>query len=214
MSAPVAGENPDYSGTDIPPLLNSTDYATFSGLSQDWFISAAGVTVRNFLGWHVAPNVTETLYCDMTGDGTIFLPSRYVTAVASVTPPWPGAPAVASGAYYFDQRGWITLLPMSYGYAPSPATGMLWPIDTVRLFDAYPKNNRRMIVEFSHGYENLPFPVAEVAYELVMRAMEKPAGVATDVTAGPYQYKFQEFGMVLSDDQKNRLASYKIPSVR
>ena len=102
---------------------------------------------------------------------------------------------------------------ISYGFAPNPASANLWPIDTVRLFDAYPKQAKRMIVEFTHGFANLPYDVAQVAYELVTYVLEKPAGVAKEIQAGPYRYQFNTFGMVLNDDQKNRLDHYKLAAV-
>ena len=196
-----------------PPLLNDDDFADFSSLDQEWFLAAAGETIRNYLGWHLAPSLTETKFCSMTGDGTILVPTMYLTGVTSVTPPWPGATAISSDAYTWNQSGLIYFKPYSYGFAPTPASADLWPIDTVRLFDAYRKHNRHMSVEFTHGYAKLPYSVAEVAYEVVMRAMEKPAGVATEVNAGPYKYVFQEFGIVLSEDQKNRLDHYALPGI-
>jgi hypothetical protein len=47
-----------------------------------------------------------------------------------------------------------------------------------------------------------------------MRTLEKPAGVASQVQAGPYKFVFNEFGLVLSEDQKKRLAKYRLPAVR
>lgn len=213
MSQPFAGDNM-VGGITPPPLLSDDDYSDFAGLDTDWYLSAAGSTVRSFLGWHCAPSVTETRYVDMTGDGTILLPTRHLTGVTSVTPPWSGATAIASTCYHWDDRGWITFKNRGFGFAPNPSSADLWPIDTVRLFDAYPKRERRMVVEFTHGWPNLPYPVAEVSYELVMRMMEKPAGVAEAVQAGPYKFNFQEFGCVLSDDQKNRLAPFKLAGAR
>lgn len=213
LATPPAGDNA-VDGVEVPPLLNATDYTKFSGLDVDWFINAAGATIRNFLNWHVSPSITQTCYRDVSGDGTIMLPSRYVTDVASVTPPWDGAAAIDPDAYTWDQRGWISFKTgITYGFAPSPASASLWPIDTARLFDAYRRQSRRMIIEFTHGYDVLPYPIAEVGYELVMRVLEKPAGVASEVQAGPYRYRFGEFGIVLSADQKNRIASYRMPGL-
>lgn len=213
MSAPSAGDN-NAGGVTAPPLLNADDYSTFSSLDASWFLSAAGDTIRDYLGWHCAPVITQTLWVDLCADGTILLPTRHLTGVTSVTPTTPNASPLSQHSYTWDERGWINLKSGRYGFAPAPNSADLWPIDTARLFDAYPKRDRRMIVEFTHGWANLPYPVAEVAYELVMRVREKPAGVAKDVQAGPYRYQFGEFGMVLSEDQKNRLAHYALPGLR
>jgi hypothetical protein len=209
MTAPWAGDNAA-GGVVAPPLLNDDDYNDFASLDLDWFLSAVGKTIRDFLGWHLAPSITETLWVDQCGDGTILLPTRHLTGVTSVTPTFPGATAISSTAYQWDRRGWIDFHP--YGFAPNPSSA--WPIDTVHLFDAYPKRDRRVIVEFTHGYPNLPYSVAEVGNELVMRAMEKPSGVANQVQAGPFRFAFNEFGIVMSEDQKSRLSQYKLPGVR
>jgi hypothetical protein len=197
----------------MPPLLNKDDYGSFANLDLDYWLAAVGDRVRRYLGWHLFPSLTTTSLEFMTGDGTILLPTRHLTNVVQVSPPWDPSQQIDCSAYVWDRRGWIRFLPMAYGYAPTPASADLWPIDTARLFDAYPKHNRRMSVTFTHGYPEMPPSVAEVCYEVAMRAMEKPAGVATQVQAGPYNFKFQEFGIVLSDDQKNRLSHYKLPGI-
>lgn len=195
----------------VPPLLNKDDYGTFADLDLDYFLAAAGDRVRRYLGWHVYPSLTTTGVYDMSGDGTIMLPTRNLTDVTAVSPAWNSEQTISG--YHWDQRGWISLSARGYGFAPTPASVSLWPIDTVRMFDAYPKHQKRVQVTFTHGFEAMPPAVAEVGYELAMRAMEKPAGVASQVQAGPYNFKFSEFGLVLSDDQKNRLAFYKIPGI-
>lgn len=213
MTAPDAGINPvgaSSGPTQIPPLLSVDDYATFSSLDVEWFTAAAGEVIRNYCQWHIAPSIEETVWCDVLGDGRIYLPTMYLTGVTSVKPTWPNAPTLHG--FQWDQRGWVSFRNYGYGFGPNPANTDLAPIDTVRLFDAYPKHNKRMIVEFTHGYASLPYPVAAVASELAMRAIEKPAGAANKVSAGPYQFSFLELGLVLSEDQKNRLQPYAIPA--
>ncbi|ROZ89008.1 hypothetical protein [Gordonia sp. OPL2] len=41
--------------------------------------------IRNWCGWHVAPEVTETLTLDQIGHRVLTLPSLHVTEVAAVT---------------------------------------------------------------------------------------------------------------------------------
>jgi hypothetical protein len=205
-TAAYTGEN-----DPIPGLLSRDDYATFQSLDLDYFLIAAAERIREFCGWHIFPSLTHTKYVNIDGDGTIMLPTTHVTNVITVSEPWPGGVTLDPSTYWFDERGWINFTPFQYGFAPTPATSSLFPIDTVRLFDAYPKHNRRVLVTFTHGYSVLPQTVQTVAFELVMRALEKPAGVASEVQAGPYRYKFGEFGFVLSSDQKNRLMHYRRP---
>jgi hypothetical protein len=208
MSSPQPGEN-----DAVPALLNLSDYSTFASVDADTFIAAAGDRIREYCGWHIYPSLTSTAICQLSGDGTILLPTLYLTSVVSLAPPWPDAPTIDASAYHFSTDGLISFNPMQYGYGPTPASANLWPIDTMRLFDAYPKHLRNMTVTFTHGYTQIPPTVAAVGYELAMRAMEKPAGVASSVTAGPYSYRFGEFGFVLSDDQKKRLSYYRLPGI-
>lgn len=199
--------------TEAPALLTEESYAKFATLDINEYLAAAGDRIREYCGWHIFPVLTTTGKYDLSGDGTIMLPTTHLTGVQSVSPPHPGATPLAEGAYFWDERGWISFTSYSYGFAPSPASVNLWPIDTVRLFDPYPKHPHRMSVTFSHGYTKVPHVVAEVGHELLMRTLEKPAGVASQVQAGPYKFVFQEFGMILSEDQKKRLAKYRLPAV-
>lgn len=94
------------------------------------------------------------------------------------------------------------------------------------MFDVYPEGfiqyrsmlgrrgrNLNVTVDFTHGYAELPNPVAEVGFELTATVLEKASGVVTDMTRGPTKLSFKEFGVVLSDDQKNRLGPYTISRV-
>jgi hypothetical protein len=204
---------PPSEGQPVPSLLTDQDYTKFATLDIQSFLTAAGERIREYCGWHIYPELTTQGKYDLSGDGTIMLPTTHLTGVSCVSPPYPDANPIAEGSYFWDERGWISFTPYQYGFAPTPASVNLWPIDTVRLFDAYPKHNLRLNVTFTHGYPTVPSVVAEVGYELLMRTLEKPAGVASQVQAGPYKFVFQEFGLILSDDQKNRLAKYRLPAV-
>lgn len=45
----------------------------------------AEATVRAYCGWHVAPEVTETIVLDGPGSGVLLLPTLRVVSIASVT---------------------------------------------------------------------------------------------------------------------------------
>lgn len=197
----------------VPSLLSEEAYAKFATLDVPTFLAHAGERIRDYCGWHIFPELTTAGLFDLAGDGTIMLPTTHLTGVQCVKPEWPNAPESDRHTYTWDERGWVTFNQYKYGFAPTPSSVSLWPLDTIRLFDAYPKHDLRMHVQFTHGYEEIPSVVAEVGYELLMRVLEKPAGVASEVQAGPYRFKFQEFGLVLSPDQKNRLAKYRLPAV-
>lgn len=192
----------------MPPLLSTDDYVTFAGLDINWFITGAGAVIRRFCSWHVYPSLTETKSCVMGGDGTIIIPSGFVTSIESITLPWNNQ-TLDSSTYWLDQAAsvvhWTCISPNGQGY--------WWGSNPQGSLNAYPKYNRHAIVEFTHGYDVLPPEVAEVGMELAMRALEKPAGVASEIRAGPYSYVFNEFGLLLTESQKSKLSAFRLPAI-
>ncbi|MGZ6800656.1 MAG: hypothetical protein ACXVGR_12610 [Mycobacteriaceae bacterium] len=187
---------------DVPQLLNSADLALFQGSDSNWFLNAAGETIRSFCQWHIAPSITVTDAVPISPDGTIMLPSLYVTAVQSVTiegleldPP----------TYHPHQAGYIRRYKSSYFQWP------LWPLESDQPFREYPSAlARHAEVTYTHGYAQLPTTVAAVGLELATRAMEMPSGVATELAAGPNTIKLGALGIVLSDDQRRRLGPFAL----
>jgi hypothetical protein len=49
--------------------------------------------------------------------------------------------------------------------------------------------------------------------QLCMRTLEKPSGIATATRFGPYSFEFMELGMYLTETQKNRIGSHKLPAI-
>lgn len=175
----------------IEPLLNPTDFARFQTKDQDWFLGAVGETIRDFLGWHLFPVISVTNWQARIGNkGIIMLPTLNLVSVQRIV--YDDAPNVLHDSMFeVHTEGWIQYLPM----LGRRGRGM------------------RVTVDFTHGYEEIPKAVAEVGYELTARTMEKPAGVVTDMQRGPTKLTFQEFGVVLSEDQKDRLGPYTLPRV-
>lgn len=192
----------------MPALLNPDDYVTFALGDQDWVLIAAGATIRKFCGWHVYPSLTTTQTCTLAGDGTIILKSGHVTEIVSIMLPWSDQ-TLSPISYWLDQQA------STVHWKGCPPNGSGWWVagGSIGSTNAYPKYQRKAIVEMTHGFEVLPPDVAEVGNELVMRVAEKPAGVAKSVTAGPYSYTFNEFGMYLSESQKTKLSAYRLPAV-
>jgi len=184
------------------PLLNATDLASFQASDPAWFLEAAGDAIRNFCQWHIYPSVDVTVECPIQPDGTIMLPSLYVTDVASVTL---GDLELDSNTYHWHQSGYIRRHRQSY--FPWP----LWPLEDEHPFREFPSPfGRYAEVTFTHGYDVLPPVVASVGMELANRAMELPSGVAKQISSGPYSIGFGELGVVLSDDQRRRLGPFTL----
>lgn len=66
-------------------LVGSSDLVGFPGAPfSDGVAAAAGGQVRALCGWHVAPQVTETLVVETGGSVVVLLPSLRVASVAEV----------------------------------------------------------------------------------------------------------------------------------
>lgn len=187
----------------IPALLNSTDLASFEASDSDFFLAAAGETVRwDICQWHIYPSITETRTVTVQPDGTIMLPSLYVTDVQSVTL---DGLALDPSTYQVYQCGYIRRYTQQYFQWP------LWPLDSEQRFREYPSElARHAVVTFTHGYPTIPVAVNAVALELASRAMEMPSGVATELGAGPNTIKLGPLGIVPTDEQRRRLGPYTL----
>ncbi len=53
-------------------------------IDQTWWMRAAQAAVRHYCGWHISPQVTETLTVDAYGGRSLALPSKHVTAISSI----------------------------------------------------------------------------------------------------------------------------------
>lgn len=170
-------------------LLSSTDFQRFKSKDESWFLGTIGETIRDFCGWHIYPIKSDTNVAARIGNmGIIMLPTLNLVSVEALR--LNGA-TLSSTVWTPSPAGYITYT----GFAGRRARGA------------------EVSVDFTHGFEALPKTVAEVGYELTARTIEKPAGVVKHMTRGPTDIDFLEFGAVLSDDQKARLAPYTVTRV-
>lgn len=65
------------------PIVNTTELGAYLAGSPQSAIDAATGAVRAYCGWHVTPEVTESVTLDVAS-GLVLLPSLHVTAVSSV----------------------------------------------------------------------------------------------------------------------------------
>lgn len=189
--------------TDIPPLLDSDDLESFQSSDPEWFLEAAGETVRwGICQWHIAPSITVTESIPINPDGTIMLPSLMVTDVASISV---NGLEIDPTAYQWHRAGYINQLRQQFFEWP------LWPLESEKPFREYPSPLAQYAdVTYTHGYTELPWPVKVVAFELASRAMEMPAGIAKNLQAGPYMIGLGALGVVPTDDQRRRLGPYTL----
>lgn len=150
----------------------------------------AEALVRNFCGWHIAPERTETVTLRGNRGTALMLPSLLVTAISSV----------ADGE---------TDLTVEDDYTWSPAgvltRGGYWSTDVVT-------------VEMTHGYEDPPAEVTAVVQAVAQRAVNNPSSLVR-TQDGPFADTFSQTGfnqslpIALLDAEKDVLRRYRIPAV-
>jgi hypothetical protein len=193
---------------DIPQLLSPDDLALFQAADPDWFLNAAGEIVRGYCQWHIAPPITVTDTVPIQPDGTILLPTLYLTDVTSIVI---DGITLDPATYTPYLDGSITRQNVQQPYFEYP----LWPLESDRPFREYPSAIAfHADVTYTHGYPTLPVQVETVAFELVTRAMELPAGLATQISAGPQSISFGAIGLVLNAEERRRLGPYSLTGKR
>lgn len=116
----------DFSG--YPRLSDSADLPSDV---DDVEAQAAGESIREYCGWHIAPSVTETLELDSYGGSVLQLPSLRVVTVSAVTD--------ADDA------------PIE-GYSVSKSTGLLRRDGCLR----WPRGYGAVKVTLTHGFDGVP----------------------------------------------------------
>jgi hypothetical protein len=182
------------------PLLSPTDFALFKARNENWFLGAAGETVRDYCGWHIYPVEEATDVSARIGnEGIIMLPSLNIVSVEAVRL---NGIALPVEDYEVHSAGWLQLVGGVHA-----GSGLFGPQQRVQ------GHNRYVSVDFTHGFTTMPKAVAEVGFELTGRTLEKPSGVVKSLEAGPHKFVFNEFGAVLSKDQESRLDPYRVVEV-
>ncbi len=123
--------------------------------------AATVAEVRAFCGWHIAPEVTETLTLDGRGGYLFFLPTLRLVDVVSIT----------NDGTLLEDPEWS-----STGMVRNP---YLW----TRKF-------RAVVAEITHGYEEWPAELLAVMTEMASTGTSEYAGVKA-VTSGPHQVTFE-----------------------
>lgn len=136
---------------DLDPLVYKEDLADFPGAPfKDSTVKAAAGQVRRICGWHIAPSLTQALTLDHDGSGVLYLPSLYVTDVASVRD--------------------LT------GSTPREISNWRWS-GAGMIEGSFPRGFRAVEVTLTHGYEECPDDLLPVlASRTQRRAMQESLG--------------------------------------
>lgn len=205
-------------GPALPHLLDvkDPDWERYRNDDPEYFLRAAGRTIRKFVGWHISPNICENLEKLRVGSrGIVMLPSRFVTAVDHL--------AIRNNAPDGHHR---ELHPGQYTWYESGSIqlkGFAWWQDWFMPAYYYGNDPYYLPVtepgmascRFWHGYEILPEDIKAVAFELAEQAMTVRTGNAK-LLEGPGGYRLQtsqNFGVSLNPEQKDRLGNYRIGMV-
>lgn len=169
-------------------LLTQQDFTKFQSKDPDWFLDAVAETITDHCQWNIAPPLAITDYvARVGGKGIVLLPSLHLVSVEALRL---NGNVVDPTMYNVHVEGWVEF------------KGFLKP-----------PRNCTVSVDFTSGYDETPKTVAEVGFELAATVLEKASGVVTDLTRGPTQMTFKEFGIVLSPGQEERLQPFRLRRV-
>lgn len=191
----------------LQPLtsVDDPDWAAFQTRDPAWNLTVAGREIRRYCGWHIYPNLQQAATnLPIGAHGIIQLPSLHVTDVAAVLIQHTSHTTVLDPARYtWHEYGVIE----PHDWAWWSGCGVYGPFSpTYQLGHA--------TVTFTSGYDEPPDDVKQVAFELATTTMEVNAGNVKEIQTPGYRLQTsQPYGATLNDDQKNRLAPYRLPAV-
>lgn len=168
-------------------------------LSEADALTRAEASVRAYVGWHLAPEKSETITLDGPGSPVLLLPTLRVSAITAVTE---DGQAVAPESYEWSSSG-VLRRKGSSSY-PSPTWGPSWT-----------SSLRGVTVELTHGFDEMPLDVTAIIERLAARASEASKGSALLSQVGQVAYATGEDGAPLSGSLSSLdravLGRYKLP---
>lgn len=151
--------------TDLDTFAQPADVATYTQgqIPEDdprlpGALAAVTAMIRRWAGWHIAPSRTETITLDGDGGRELDLPSKYVTAISSISEN--GSDPLDESAYSWSQLGLVWL-----------RDRQLW---TRRLGG--------ISVNLTHGYATVPADLTQVTLAILTRQITSPLGVVREQT--------------------------------
>jgi hypothetical protein len=154
-------------------------------------LNIASSKIRSFAGWSITEEVGAVATLDGNCDRVLFLPSLYVTAVASV---------------------------VEYGTSLTVVTGFDWTSygELIRVGRLWTWRPRSVVVTFTHGYTTAPDDVKGICLSLAGRLYDNPGALRSYAVGGvsaTYAGSAGALGPGLTEDEKIDLASYRLAVV-
>jgi hypothetical protein len=131
-----------------------------SGVDEDAWASAVA-QIRGYCGWHIAPEVTETLTLDGPGGYELFLPTLRLVDLVSIT----------NDGSAVTEPQWSRSGRVGAGY---------WSCWTWKM--------RGVVAEITHGYEEWPEDLVALATDMVSGDSGE---VVAGLTSGPFSVRFE-----------------------
>ena len=160
-------------------------------------LQAEGI-VRGYCSWHIAPSRADSVTVRGNGSAVITLRSLHVTDVTSVTC---DGTLLDSSNYAWSEAGVLTRL--CGDGTLSHHRGGWWESE--------------IVVEFTHGYAEVPAEVTGIVQAIAQRAADNP-GSRPRTQDGPFADTFSQIGFNqapawgLLDAEKEIASRYKLPT--
>jgi hypothetical protein len=183
----------------MEPLATATSLAAYTGGrigDSDPRVSpvldGVSAAVRNWCGWHVYPQLQETVTLDGPGGRYLALPTKHVAAISAV---------------------------LEHGLTLVDGVDYRWSGDgsIKRLTRSWTDDYRAVTVTYSHGFDDVP-DVAAVVLSVAARQLASPMGAVSE-SAGGVSVKWSETtrgvagGLGILDHEYSLLAPYRIESI-
>lgn len=143
-----------------PPLATPGDLAGLPGAPfSEQAVTAAGEQLRRTCGWHISPEVEETLTVDSPGGRVLWLPTRWVLDVTAVRDVSGSSPVALSG-WRWSQGGMLSLE------------------------SGFPAGFRAIEVDLVHGFELCPADLLPVIADRTKRRVMQESLGSRSITFG------------------------------
>lgn len=191
----------------LPPLADSAKFAALggkvpAGFDIDRLLEAASDRVRRYCGWHIYPQMTETVRVTANGGGRAFLPTLHLVSVTSVTD---NGVVLDMTTVDWDEAGFLERCNTS-------GVGPTWNHFTSR--------RRAIVAVITHGFDDGVQDVMDVVVAAAARKAQSPTGAIRE-QAGAVGVSYSQVapnvsggGVALLQHEKDTLSEYRIPRNR
>jgi hypothetical protein len=172
----------------LPPLVDGGAYTAWQAGDDDQDLDAAMGAVRAYCGWHIAPEITETVVVDGNPRGEILFQTMHLTAVEDLAIDG----SVLDAEDYLVKEAGFVVLNNGWSWYPWSST--------------YPYTNA-VTATITHGYADVPPEVQEVVFELASSRPGSGARVSR-MSVGQVSQTFVDD--VFDPYTRSRLDAYRV----